>query len=190
MAEIHFNLSNCGNLNSMVQNPRALPPIMVGDNTPSTYMIINTHDQNPAHVNRYVGITTNLADRFNQRLRTIGELDFIANSFNNIYTIWGTVEYCNTVPNPILVLEQPNGGANGITSLNATIDGVNFNLEAVLIRLTLQVLSQPNETVSNQAIPIIQNTTQNPINITFDYPAFGNYAAGTIHHVWPAGQGL
>ena len=76
MGHVHFNLNNSGSLHTLA-SPQVgvsgtLPPNMQGANQGGLYLIVNTQVNG---VNRYVGKTGNIEDRFNGRMLTIRRSD-------------------------------------------------------------------------------------------------------------------
>ncbi|NTW00256.1 MAG: hypothetical protein HGA19_03005 [Oscillochloris sp.] len=160
--------------------PAVLPVGLAG---PGIYIIVNQNTNN-----RYVGISTNLAIRFNPRMEVVTELGFSIPDMNNIEVYWGTVTTQNTpgfggalLP-PIIPV-----GAYG-APLNVPIDGVGVQLERLLIRFVLTQLGAGG-TVSNNMLafaPYI-NPTGNPVTVNFAWGGGVLFLPGAAASIWPVG---
>lgn len=187
MSVVNFNFNNGALLGGMAPpalpggmfGPAVLPPGLAGA---GMYMIVNNNTNN-----RYVGISTNLANRFAKRMETITEFGFSVAQMNQIGVYWGLAQTQNTVAIPAPpppVVPVPAYGA----PLNVMIDGVQVQLERLLIRFTLTQLGAGG-TVSNNmlaGVPYV-NPTPNPVTVNFNWGAGGLFAAGAHNAVWPVG---
>jgi len=211
MGAIHFNLNNGGdNFITMAYTPPvvvgagviaaaavpgALPAAMtaIPPNNPRslTYMIVNTNTNN-----RYVGISVDIINRFNSRLRTVGEFDLQGPQLQDICAIWGTVEVADTpAAGGALVWRNvpPTKLAGGQTDLSDLIDGMLFDLEAVFIRYVMEELGAGGS-VSNTDPGQLMNNSGHNIDITFTWPACNTIAnpipANNSNFQWVAGANL
>lgn len=190
MSVVNFNLNNGATLAGMA--PPALPGGLFGNATlpmglagAGMYLIVNTKTNN-----RYVGISTDLAQRFNTRMATVTELGFSTAQMNRIAVYWGTVQVQNT---PTLAIPAPPMTAVAAygAPLNFMIDGVNVQLERLLIRFVLTQLGAGG-TVSNNMMAAIPytNPTANAITVTLNWGAGGvHFPAGFHTAVWATGIG-
>ena len=146
------------------------------------YIIFNNSTNN-----RYAGISTNLASRFNTRMAVVTELGFSQAVMNQIAVFWGGATTTNTAlpapapaPAPVPV---PAYGA----PLTRPIDGQAVNLERLLIRFLLTQFV--GGTVSNNmmAFGAYANPTANNVTVTLNWGAVGGIPAGNHTAVWPAG---
>ncbi len=189
MSIIRFNLNNAASLAGMAPpalaggafGPAVLPPGMVGA---GMYIIVNTHTNN-----RYVGISTNLPNRFATRMATVTEAGFSVAQMNQIGVFWGAAQFQNTAgfggvmaPPVMTVLAYA-------APLQFAVDGVAVNFERLLIRFVLTQLGAGG-TVSNNmmAFAPYANPTPNPITVRLDWGGgFGAFAAGWISAGGPVG---
>lgn len=197
MGYVFFDLTQSGNCAGMAPAPIAgggfgnahLPPGMVG---PATYIIVNTNTNN-----RYIGISSNIANRFNTRMATITEMGFANNEMALIGVTWGATQVRNTLP-AVVGGGWPAPGMGWLPAIPAPpapftvmIDGFLVNLEQLLIRYVITQLGAGG-TVSNNvmaAVPYV-NPTPNPITVRLDWGAMnGLFVAGSHQSIWPAGVG-
>ncbi len=188
MSAITYNLLNAATLVGMAPpalgggmfGAAALPLGLAGG---GMYIIWNTNTNN-----RYAGISTNLATRFQPRLETVTELGFSGVQMNQIVVFWGTAQSQNTAGfggvlvhpiAPVLWYGAP---------LNMMVDGVAVNLERLLIRFMITQLGGGG-TVSNNMMAFAPygNPTPNPITVTLNWGACPWVAAGGVAAVWPVG---
>jgi hypothetical protein len=189
MGHVHFNLNNSGSLHTLA-SPQVgvsgtLPPNMQGANQGGLYLIVNTQVNG---VNRYVGKTGNIEDRFNGRMLTINEFGLAQAQLQGTWAFWGQATVWNTAaPNaPAVQGGAPNYGANQVM---ATIDGVQVNLEALLIRCVRQIVAGVNNaTMTNLQYMnnTFSNTTGNNLTIQIDTCQGGVYNAWQGQHTIPA----
>jgi len=187
MGHVNFNLVNAATLGTLVPPVGAfafMPPGLAGA---GLYIIFNSNTNN-----RYVGKSSNLTTRFQPRMESVGELGFSTAQLNQIISYWGTVSVGNTpalggIP---VLLGVPAGGYAGGVSLWGNIDGVNVEMERLLIRFIMTQFVGGFVT-NNQWAAIgatYTNPTPNPITVRLNYGAAGNFAAGNPAAVWGVGQ--
>jgi len=203
MAYIYYQLINSSNLQGMAPpaapgggfGVAALPAGMFG--TAGMYIIINS--SGPVE-NRYIGISSNIGNRFNTRMATVTEMGIDAATLANIHVVWGSVKFRNHPPGgagagwPMCPLVGggnipfPAWGAGGWTAANPVaaggpfvrmIDGGLLNLEHLLIRFVMTQLGVGG-TVSNNMLMVPFNAPfaaagANPIVVKFHSAPFGNY---------------
>ena len=174
MGDIYFDLHSSDDLAGMA--PQPMPgggftnAVLPGGLHGGGLYIIYNHLTN----NRYIGISVDLANRFGGRMSVITELGFDHHTMSNILIWWGRAGVKNTN-----AFGNPNWLANYNGPLVAPVDGVNINLEHLLIRYVLNELGA-HGTVSNNVYaynPIV-NTTHHDITIHFhscQNPVFAAY---------------
>lgn len=184
MSFVHFNLNLSANLAMLAPAPlpaggfgvAALPP---GMGMAGTYIIVNT-----ATNNRYIGISGNIAGRFNNRLPTVTEMGFGVVTMGAIGVTWGQTFYRNTgaVFNMLAIPAPP-------AAYQVLIDGFWVNLERLLIRFVINQLGAGG-TVSNNvyaAIPYM-NPTPNPVTVRLTWGGMGGlFAPNFLQVVWGVG---
>jgi hypothetical protein len=193
VSDIIFNLTNSANLNGMAPAPAmgggfgnaALPAAMNGYGA-GTYIIVNTLTNN-----RYIGIASDIANRFNTRLATVTEMGFGAATMSAIGVCWGQTNYRISptllVPAPpwVVAVPAPPG------AFQVMIDGAAINLERLLIRFCINQLGAGG-TVSNNAMaatPYV-NPTPNPVAVQLHWGTMGGlFPAGNLMAVWAVGAG-
>ncbi len=180
MSAIVYNLLDGATLDGMA--PTSLPGgRFTNANLPAglvgqgMYLIVND-DTN----NRYVGISTNLARRFNSRMATVTEAGFSNAQMRRIGVNWGTVVTQDTGSTAWMAV--PSYGA----PCEGPVDGVRVNFEKLLIRFVLTQLGVGG-TVSNNmmAATPYRNASPNPVTVTLSWGA-GIYSPGTHSSVWGA----
>jgi hypothetical protein len=189
MSQVVYNLMNASTLQCMVPpmapgggayGNASLPLGLAGQ---GMYIIVNTITNN-----RYAGISTDLAQRFNTRMATVTEMGFSEQQMNDIWLFWGAAATQNTPGylgnnNPPFVIVQDYSAP-----LNVNIDGVAINLEKLLIRFLLLHLGAGG-TVSNNLLawgPYV-NPTAADMTVTLNWPA-GYFNTTTSSAVWHSGQ--
>lgn len=186
MGAVHFNLNQGALLGGMAPpalaggafGNAALPVGLVGA---GAYLIVNNNTNN-----RYVGISTNLANRFATRLATITEMGFSTAQMNQIGVYWGTVSTQNTAgafgPPPPWVPLVGYGAP-----MNTNIDGQPVQLERLFIRFLLTQFV--GGTISNNMLAFTPyvNPTGNPVTVNFTWGPGGPFNAGAHAAVWPVG---
>lgn len=189
MSQVIYNLMNASTLRCMVPpmtpgsgayGNASLPLGLAGQ---GMYIIVNI-DTN----NRYAGISTDLAQRFNSRLATVTEMGFSEQQMERIWLFWGTALIQNTPGyqgnnNPQLVAVTDYSAP-----LQVNIDGVGVNLERLLIRFLLLHLGAGG-TVSNNLLawaPYVNPTAAN-MQVTLNWPA-GYFNTTTSSATWNSGQ--
>jgi hypothetical protein len=183
MSAIHFNLVNSANCTGMAPAPRAaggfgnalLPPGMAlaGVNTATN--------------NRYIGISGNIANRFNTRLATVTEMGFAPAAMGLIGVTWGVTSHQNTGAGAWIVT-NPAPPAGFV----AVIDGVGVNFEHLLIRFCMTQLGAGG-TVSNNVLAVgaYVNPTPNAVTVRLSWGNMGGlFAAGFHQAVWGVGAGF
>lgn len=171
MIEVEFNFAHFSTLECMVppRNPgggygdATLPGGMTGYS--GMYVILNITD--PHLHNRYIGISTNIEQRFSGRLAVVVEMGFNVNTMERIGVWWGKASY------------RINGGSWSVIpppaqgSMTQSINGEDVNLEHLLIRLVMTKLRpQVDSTVSNTLLNgPYQNPTGVQINVTTHWAA-------------------
>lgn len=180
MARVIYQLLDGGDLGGMAPAPlpgggfgyAALPQGM--PNAPRIYMIYNI-----ATENRYVGIAGDLVNRFTSRMAAVTELGFAAATMQNIVVWWGRVTVRDTPsqlnPNPLEEEVLPPVGGGAFTHL---IDGVQRNLEHLLIRFNLRAAGSGGTVSNNQLMGEFVNGPGHPIEVTVQWGAAGPIAAG------------
>lgn len=196
MGYIYYELNLSSNCVGMA--PQTLPggifaPAMLpgGMGIPGAYIIVNGNTNN-----RYIGIASNIRDRFQTRLATVTEMGFSGvPTMQNIGVTWGSVYYKDTHPGPALPLVWPiPGSALAIpappAAFTVLIDGYPVNLEHLLIRFVLTQLGAGG-TVSNNALTgIYTNPTPNPITVRLRWGDMGGlFTAGHSEAIWGIGAG-
>jgi len=182
MSDVYYNFNATGSLAGMAPpaaagggfGPATLPAGLVGQ---GMYIITNTNTNN-----RYIGISTNLANRFNTRMATITECGFAAATMGTIFTWWGQAATRNTGAGAVVPLLGYLG------PLNVMIDGAQVNLERLLIRYVINLLGGGG-TVSNNiyaGAPYV-NPTPNAVTVHFHSAANAHFAAHNHNVVWPVG---
>lgn len=175
MGDIYFDLHSSDDLAGMTPQPMpgggftnaALPPGLHGG---GLYIIYN-HLTN----NRYIGISVDLANRFGGRMSVITELGFDHHTMSNILIWWGRAGVKNTG-----ALGNPNWLPNYNGPLVAPVDGVNINLEHLLIRYVLNWLapgtvsnnifaSQPITNNTGRTVEIYFHSCQNPVFAAYNH---------------------
>lgn len=195
MGYVHFNLVNSANCAGMAPPPvagggfgnAALPP---GMNMAGTYIIVNTGTNN-----RYIGIANNIGARFATRLATVTEMGFGTPTMQAIGITWGATGVRNTAP-PVVGGGFPVAGWVAAVpappaAFNVAIDGVQVNLERLLIRFVITQLGAGG-TVSNNAMAAgpYANPTGNPIAVRLSWGGMGGlFAPGQLNAVWGVGLG-
>jgi hypothetical protein len=207
---IYYQLNNGASLAGMAPPALAggafgvavLPAGMAG--VAGIYIIINC--QAGAH-NRYVGISTNIGNRFSTRMSVVTELGIPAAAMANIHAVWGTVKVRNdplpvgtptgltqnNMPPPAQI-PFPTWAAAGWTvaapppgggPFTAMVDGNNINLEHLLIRFVMMRMGAGGTTSNNlMAGPVTHPVGAPgmggiPLRVKFHSAAFGPYAAFT-----------
>jgi hypothetical protein len=192
--QVKFELNNFSTLGCMVP-PRqpdgsygqaSLPQGM--DDGAYVYMILNI---NAVPHNRYIGISSNIQQRFNTRLATVVEMGFSQEIMNNIGVWWGSAYYTN-VPNPNDQHWQAVNPQGNPTALTVNINNQSVNLERLLIRFVMTQLQPQNEnTVSNTALNTpYPNPTGAPIGVTLRWgaaPQF-NLQDDEVNAIWQSGE--
>lgn len=189
MPEVYFNLENFSTLGGMVPSEQAngefgeaqLPENMNGSHV---YLILNIND---IPHNRYIGISSNIRQRFNTRLATVVEMGFSQATMDNIGVWWGTAWYRDNAQQQWARIDpQPQ------QPLNHLINGNNVNLEQLLIRFVLtQLQPQAHNTVSNTLLNHpYTNPTGVPIEVTMNWGAAPQFQlqAGHVIANWAANQ--
>jgi hypothetical protein len=174
-------------------------------NVPGMYIIINC---NPPTENRYVGISTDIGDRFRTRMATVTELDIDAATLANIHVVWGRVKFRNhpppgaPAPGPpgwsvtnrvgggtVLVPTWSDAGWThavppaGHAPFVRTIDGRLVNLEHILVRFVMTQLLAGGTVSNNQLMYPFTNPAGHgvrPVVVKFYSAAFAHYNAYTI----------
>lgn len=194
MSFIHYELTNSANLAGMAPAPAvaggfapaALPPGMA---MAGTYIIVNTTTNN-----RYIGISGNIANRFNTRMATVTEMGLAVATVAAVGVVWGNTWYQNTFfpppgpgappapPPPMLAVPAPPA------AFAQLIDGAPVNFEHLLIRFCVTQLGAGG-TVSNNVIAgPYANPTPNPITVRLDWgPMAGLFNADSLTSIWPPG---
>jgi hypothetical protein len=177
----------------------ALPGGMAG--VAGMYIIINC---NGPVENRYVGISSNIGNRFNTRMATVTEMGISAATLANIHVVWGTVKIRNhpgaLAPAPTVATQLVGGG--GFTNFYhwggpgwtlalpgagggpfvRMIDGAPVNLEHLLIRFVMTQLGAGG-TVSNNLLmaPFLNGfgPGATPLHVKFYSAPFGPYGGFT-----------
>ncbi|KAA0680882.1 hypothetical protein DS837_23465 [Azospirillum brasilense] len=184
MFHIIYNLINSANCSGMAPEPAdgggftnaTLPDGMA---MPGFYIIVNTLTNN-----RYIGISGNIRERFKTRLATVTEMGFNAAVMRAIGVTWGRVQALDSDRDQ--VLELPTGPVwNPInhgavippgddSTFKLTLDGVDINLERLLIRFVLIQLGAGGTVSNNQmaATPYV-NPTQNTIRVWLGWDGMG-----------------
>lgn len=172
----------------------ALPPGMAG--AAGMYIVINCQaDQH----NRYVGISSNIGQRFAGRMAAVTELGFPTATMEQIHVVWGsvkvrdegapqmTITVKNAKPPPMFVhfplwwdadwreATPGNGGA-----FTAMVDGKQINLEHLLIRFVMARMGAGGTVSNNQLMssfhhPVSGGQGGSPIRVKFHSAAFGDY---------------
>lgn len=188
MSQVVYQLMSASTLRCMVppmQGPgaygdAALPVGLAGS---GMYIIVNVDTGN-----RYVGISTDLAARFSPRMATVTEMGFRANWMEKVWLFWGgaaiqnTPGYMGNMNPPLQIV--PSYAA----PLEVNIDGVNVNLERLLIRFVLLHLGAGG-TVSNNLLaytPYVNATGQN-LTVTLNWPQ-GWFDTTSSSATWAAGH--
>lgn len=179
MADVEFRLGNAIALNQMLPGVAGvavgLPAALTA--TPGLYVILN---QNNAQENRYMGISTNLRDRFSGRQGACFELGFGQAVLNNIYAFLGTVRYRNNV---LFGWTNPAGYQWG--QLMITLDGQNYDFEHLFIKAVQR--AWPYGTITNtQKTGMFPNLGVQPINVTISWAN----GAQNVQVVIPVGGNL
>ncbi len=186
MSNIHFDLTNSANLQGMAPAPipgggfanAVLPNGMA---MAGSYIIVNTNSNN-----RYIGISGNIANRFNTRLATVTEMGFAVATMANIGVIWGNTHCRDSAPGSPWQIAIPAPPA----AYEFQIDNVLVNLERLLIRFVITQLGVGG-TVSNNAMAAnpYTNPTQSPINVQLSWGNMGGlFNPGQQNAVWGIGQ--
>lgn len=199
MSTVNYNLNNGATLSVMAPAPlaaggfgaAALPAGLAGA---GIYIILNDN-----HNNRYVGVSNDLAQRFQPRLETVTEMGFDQAEMNDILVWWGGITIQNTpAAAPLVPAGGPPIAAPAAppvipvlaynTPLTVLIDGVGVNLERLAIRYVLTQLGAGGTVSNNQwAVGNYVNPTPNPVTVNFTWAAAGNYAMGVRQAIWPVG---
>lgn len=180
MADVEYRLGNAIALNQMLPVAAgvaaALPATLTA--TAGLYLILN---QNNAQENRYMGISTNLRDRFSGRQAACFELGFAQTVLNNIYAFLGTVRYRN---NGVLAWTNPAGYQGG--SLQITLDGQNYDFEHLFIKAAQH--AWPFGTITNtlKTGMFTNLSALHAINVTISWANGG----GNVQVAIPAGGNL
>ena len=202
MGYVYYRLNNAANLQGMAPpalvggafGNAALPAGMAG--VAGMYIIINSHG---VVENRYIGISSNIGNRFNTRMATVTEMGIDAVTLGNIHVVWGTVKISERSARrrpPAWPLVPQIGGGNvqiptwGTAGWTVAapaagpfvrmIDGGVVNLEHLLIRFVMTQMGAGG-TVSNNMLmapfirPAFPGVT--PLIVMFESAAFGNYNA-------------
>ncbi|MDQ2102267.1 GIY-YIG nuclease family protein [Azospirillum isscasi] len=158
------------------------------------YIIVNTQTNN-----RYVGISSNIKNRFNTRLATVTEMGFHNLEMQRIGVTWGSVSVRNSLPPATYLPQQAAWPVPGSTvvspppfgSFVATVDGQSINLEKLLIRFVLRKLGAGG-TVSNNAMAYqrYDNPTADIIKVCVAWGDMGGlFQADYIEAEWYPGIG-
>ena len=185
MSDVEYRLTNSGLCDVMVPNVGvpAQYPAGINGQAAGLYIIYNQQT-----LTRYVGNSHNIQQRFQQRLAAVGELGLSVAVMAQIAVFWGQAWIRNT---PIQGGQQPqfvqvqNYGQQCI----GVLDGVNVNLENLLVRFILTQAWQ-GEFVSNNHFgqaPYV-NQTPNPVNVTLQWGgAAVNWQNQQLTHIWQQG---
>jgi hypothetical protein len=189
MSQVVYNLMNGATLSCMVPPTQpgggaygdaSLPQGLAGQ---GMYIIVNTVSNN-----RYAGISTDLAQRFNSRMATVTEMGFTTELMNRIWVFWGLAAVQNTPgyqgnQNPPMLAVQ-----NYSAPLIVPIDGVDVNLERLLIRFLLLHLGAGG-TVSNNLLAFnpYANSTGSNVHVTLNWTP-GFFTTSSSQATWHAGQ--
>jgi hypothetical protein len=184
---VFYNLGNAASLTGMAPTPllgglftnATLP---AGLNGAGIYMIWNG---TPGIDNRYVGISTNLNQRFRSRMSVVTELGFDAAQMDDIVVFWGTVATQGSAPGSAITAV-----ANYAAPFRVQIDGAWINLERLLIRYFLTQFPH-GQSVSNNALSTVAyaNPTMNPIAVQVQWGGIVGTPlnAGQHQAMWPPG---
>lgn len=191
MPEVNFDLQHFSTLGGMVPEELAngqfgqaqLPANMNGAHV---YIILNIND---IPHNRYIGISSDIEQRFNTRLATVVEMGFSQTIMDNIGVWWGTAWYRdNPQQQWVPIAPQPQ------QPLTHQINGHTVNLEQLLIRFVMTKLQpQDHNTVSNTLLNSpYTNLTGVPIQVTlscvaapqFQLPVHNQPENWAVNQVW------
>ena len=188
MSDIYFNFDHTDSLQGMA------PPDIDGDgfgnaSLPSQlagqgmYIIANVETNN-----RYVGISTDLARRFKDRLPTVTELGLSSETMSKIVVWWGQVAIKNSGENRSTNVTSYRG------PLNVMLDNVSVNLERLLVRFVLTHLTRSGDhaTVSNNvyAKESYMNETGHAVTVHFvsarnsEFDAYNDDVVWGVNESW------
>ena len=199
MGYILYDLRESGNCRDMAPAALAdgnfsLAALPAGMDMAGIYIIVNTKTNN-----RYVGISSNIKNRFNTRLATVTEMGFNNLEMQRIGVTWGSVAVRDSLPTPTYYPNDKKWPIPGSTvvwppdtgSFVATIDGQSINLEKLLIRFVLQKLGAGG-TVSNNAMAFqrYDNPTNDIIRVGVAWGDMGGlFEPGFVEAEWYPGLG-
>jgi len=121
------------------------------------YMLVNT---NAAANNGYVGISTDLRQRFSTRMGAVTELGFSRQVMDKIGVNWGKVKTRDT-PNAASLYPAWADPGNYAAPLVSSLDGCRVNYERLVVRM-MKMHWVPNDTIANNIFvntPYVNPTT-------------------------------
>jgi hypothetical protein len=185
MSVINFNLNNVAALGIMA------PPVCSGaaslpwqlQGIGGIYMIVNTYT-----INRYIGISYNLAQRFGPRLATTTEFGFAANQLNQIELFWGTVSFQDTPGFHGIQQPQLKNPPVYYAPLIGPVDGILVNFEHLLIHFVMKKLGAGGTVSNNMMMGDYSNPTHQPVTVNLHSSGSPTFPPYNQTEVWQPGH--